>query len=167
MGTLSTVLPVTFSKGNVTVASSNVANQPIVSLNWFSDPADMELMLTALKRLRYDIWNTSAAAEVKMGPETWPGEDVVTDDEMMRYIRAQTLPIWHACGTCAMGQRDDTQTVVDSKGRVVGVQGSRVCDASVFPFAIPAHPQAGVYALAEKIATDILRAAYMIPCFCS
>ena len=58
-----------------------------------------------------------------------------------------------------MGKSGDEDAVVDSKGRVFGVDGLRVCDASVFPFSIPGHPQSAVYALAEKIAEDILNAA--------
>jgi choline dehydrogenase len=39
---------------------------------------------------------------------------------------------------------------------VYGVQGLRVVDASSFPFLPPGHPQSVVYALAEKIADEIL-----------
>ncbi|KAF2621489.1 GMC oxidoreductase [Macroventuria anomochaeta] len=46
--------------------------------------------------------------------------------------------------------------VVDYKARVIGVNSLRVVDASAFPFLPPGHPQATVFALAEKIATDIL-----------
>ncbi|GKT93316.1 choline dehydrogenase [Colletotrichum tofieldiae] len=58
-----------------------------------------------------------------------------------------------------MGKEEDVESgkaVVDSNGRVFGVQGLRVADASTFPFALPGHPQSAVYALAEKIAEDII-----------
>ena len=48
--------------------------------------------------------------------------------------------------------------VVDSKTNVVGVTGLKVVDTSAFPFLPPSHPQAMVYALAEKVADEILRA---------
>ena len=54
-----------------------------------------------------------------------------------------------------MGKADDPMAVVDTKARVFGVQNLRVVDASAFPFLPPGHPQATVYALAEKIADDI------------
>lgn len=155
-GTLSAWLPLVFSRGNITIGSASITDQPVISLNWFEDPADMELAVTALKRLRFDIWDSSAANEVKAGPELLPGGSVLSDEDVEAYIRQQALPIWHACGTCAMGKEGDETAVVDSQGKVFGVEGLRVCDASVYPFSLPAHPQAGVYALAEKIAADIL-----------
>jgi choline dehydrogenase len=49
--------------------------------------------------------------------------------------------------------------VVDSKARVFGVQGLKVVDASSFPLLVPGHPQSTIYALAEKIADDIIGGA--------
>lgn len=46
--------------------------------------------------------------------------------------------------------------VIDSHARVFGVNGLRVVDASSFSLLAPGHPQATVYAHAEKIADDIL-----------
>ena len=56
-----------------------------------------------------------------------------------------------------MGRESDPMAVVDSHARVYGVTGLRVVDASAFPFLPPGHPQSSVYALAEKIADDIMR----------
>jgi choline dehydrogenase len=55
-----------------------------------------------------------------------------------------------------MGAKNDTTAVIDSSARVYGVQNLRVVDASSFPFLPPGHPQSLIYALAEKIADDIL-----------
>lgn len=52
-------------------------------------------------------------------------------------------------------QSVEVQAVVDSKGRMLGVRGLWACDASVFSFGVPAHPQAGLNALAEKIAAEL------------
>ena len=43
-----------------------------------------------------------------------------------------------------MGRRSDPMAVVDSKARVIGVQGLRVVDASAFPLLPPGHPQATI-----------------------
>ena len=55
-----------------------------------------------------------------------------------------------------MGARNDSMAVIDSQARVYGTQNLRVVDASSFPFLPPGHPQSMIYALAEKIAADIL-----------
>ena len=55
-----------------------------------------------------------------------------------------------------MGRADDPNAVVDSKARVIGVQGLRVVDASSFALLPPGHPQSTIYMMAEKIADDIL-----------
>ena len=57
-----------------------------------------------------------------------------------------------------MGKKDNPNAVVDSKGRVYGVQHLRVVDSSAFPFTPPGHTQATAYALAEKLVQDILDA---------
>jgi choline dehydrogenase len=159
-GSLAAYLPHVFSRGNVTVASASIKYPPRINLNWLSDPADMELAVAGVKRLR-TAWSSHFANTpgFKTGPEAAPGQDVQTDEQIREYIRANVGQIWHPVSTAAMGREEDVapgKAVVDSRGRVFGVQGLRVADASAFPFALPGHPQAAVYALAEKIAEDII-----------
>lgn len=56
-----------------------------------------------------------------------------------------------------MGKKSDENAVLDSKARVLGVQGLRVVDASSFPVLPAGHPQGTVYGFAEKIAAQILK----------
>lgn len=162
VATVAVVMPLSFSRGNVTISSRDAADPPVIDLGWFADDADLELALAGLKRLRNDIWNTPVARQHRVGKELLPSPGVQTDKQMGEYIRQNASPIWHACSTCAMGKAEDVEegkAVVDSHGRVFGVDGLRVVDASAFPFAMPGHPQSAVYALAEKIAEDIMKSA--------
>lgn len=159
-GSLAAYMPLVFSRGNVTIASASVDDPPQIHLNWLSDPADVEVAVAAVKRLRA-AWSSPFANTpgFKTGPEATPGDAIQTDDEILEFIRANTNQIWHPVSTAAMGREEDVasgRAVVDSRGRVFGVQGLRVADASAFPFALPGHPQSAVYALAEKIADDII-----------
>lgn len=159
-GSISACMPLPFSRGNVTAASASVSDPPQIHLNWLSDPADAELAVAAVRRLR-SAWSSPFANTLgfKLGPETSPGEGVQTDEEILEHVRRTTNQIWHPVSTAAMGIQEDVasgRAVVDSRGRVFGVQGLRVSDASAFPFALPGHPQSAVYALAEKIADDII-----------
>ncbi|KXH42694.1 choline dehydrogenase [Colletotrichum nymphaeae SA-01] len=159
-GTLAAYLPLVFSRGNVTISSASIDAKPVINLNWLSDSADVEMAVTAVKRLR-TAWASPFANTpgFKTGPELLPGDSVQTDEQILEYVRANVGQVWHPVSTAAMGKEEDVtsgKAVVDSRGRVFGVQGLRVADASAFPFALPGHPQSAVYALAEKIAEDII-----------
>jgi 5-(hydroxymethyl)furfural/furfural oxidase len=61
-------------------------------------------------------------------------EQVMSDDEALEaFVRKATIGVWHASCSCRMGRPDDPMAVVDTQGRVKGVQGLRVVDASIFP----------------------------------
>ena len=85
-------------------------------------------------------------------------EQVMTDDEALEaFIRKATIGVWHASCTCRMGRADDPMSVVDTQGRVKGVQGLRVVDASVFPVVPCANTNLPTLMAAEKISDYILR----------
>lgn len=144
-----------FSRGNVTIASNDTSVNPIVSPNWLEDPRDREILLAAFRRAR-NIWASKTMKSVTTGPETFPGANITSDSDLLDAIRRSAQTIWHASATNKMGKASDPMAVVDSRARVIGTQRLRVVDASAFPFLPPGQPQSMVYALAEKIAQDIL-----------
>ncbi|KAK5660446.1 hypothetical protein OQA88_12991 [Cercophora sp. LCS_1] len=144
-----------FSRGSVTISSASIADKPVIDMGWLTDPADAEVALAAFKRLR-QAWNSPAVGPVKVGPEVTPGAAVQSDADILAYIRANCIQIWHASATNAMGRNASAGAVVDWRAKVFGVDGLRVVDASALPFALLGHPQAAIYALAEKIAAGIL-----------
>ncbi|KAL8727208.1 MAG: hypothetical protein Q9181_005793 [Wetmoreana brouardii] len=152
--TIAAVMVAPLSRGNVTISSANAADPPVINPNWITDPADIEVAIATFKRVR-EIWSYMNGTTI--GPEYFPGTtNVKTDAEILNYIRESLTTIWHASATCKMGKADDPMAVIDSHARVFGVKALRVVDASSFPFLPPGHPQSTVYALAEKIARDIL-----------
>jgi choline dehydrogenase/5'-oxoaverantin cyclase/versicolorin B synthase len=132
----------TFSRGNVSIRSADTVINPVISPNWLSDPRDMELAIVAFKRGRA-LFATDALQAVA-GDEAFPGQDVQSDDQIREVIRASANSVYNAAGTNRMGKVDDKLAVVDSKARVIGVDGLRVVDASAFPFLPPGQPQATV-----------------------
>lgn len=64
----------------------------------------------------------------------------------------------HICGTCRMGAPDDPRSVVDPRGRVLGVEGLWVADASVFPEVPRANTNLPTIAAAERL-SDLIRDA--------
>jgi 5-(hydroxymethyl)furfural/furfural oxidase len=84
-------------------------------------------------------------------------DQVMTDDEALEaFIRKATIGVWHASCTCRMGRADDPMAVTDSSGRVRGVQGLRVVDASLFPVVPCANTNFPTLMTAEKIADAVL-----------
>jgi 5-(hydroxymethyl)furfural/furfural oxidase len=78
------------------------------------------------------------------------------DDALEDFIRKAVIGVWHASCSCRMGADDDPMAVTDPQGRVRGVQGLRVADASVFPVVPRANTNFPVLMVAEKISDAIL-----------
>jgi choline dehydrogenase-like flavoprotein len=143
------------SRGNVTIESPDTSILPVINPNWLTDPTDQSVALAIYARIRA-AFSSSAMAPVLADPvEYFPGPHVQTDEQILDTIRDSLHTVWHASCTCRMGKVEDVDAVVDSKARVIGVQGLRVVDASSFALLPPGHPQSTVYALAEKIAQGI------------
>jgi 5-(hydroxymethyl)furfural/furfural oxidase len=80
------------------------------------------------------------------------------DDEALEsYINRSAVGVWHCSCSCRMGAADDPMAVTDNQGRVRGVQGLRIADASIFPVIPCANTNFPTMMAAEKIADDILR----------
>jgi 5-(hydroxymethyl)furfural/furfural oxidase len=84
-------------------------------------------------------------------------DEVMSDDEAMEaFVRKAAIGVWHASCSCRMGRPDDPMAVVDTQGRVKGVQGLRVVDASIFPVVPCANTNFPTLMAAEKIAETML-----------
>ncbi|KAG9567676.1 alcohol oxidase, partial [Aureobasidium melanogenum] len=148
----------TFSRGNVTIRSADMADAPIINPALLEDPRDQDLAIAAFKFARR-LAATQSLQRAIIGPEAVPGPNITTDAEILNYLRQSISPLYHASCTCKMGMRNDSMAVVDSEAKVIGVEGLRVVDISAFPLLPPGQPQATVYMLAEKIVDMILRDA--------
>jgi len=143
------------SRGFVTINSSDTSVLPIFSPGWLTSPTDQSVAIESFKRCR-TVFNTSAIQPALNGPEVIPGAAVQTDAQILEFIQSTAFTIYHAACSCKMGNETDSMAVLDSKARVRGVNGLRVVDASAFPILLPGHPVATIYALAEKIASEML-----------
>jgi 5-(hydroxymethyl)furfural/furfural oxidase len=113
---------------------------------------------------------TSIAAALMDGPaalrhyvidnfviEGFTFDQVMNDDEALEaFVRKSTIGVWHASCSCRMGRAEDPMAVVDSEGRVKGMQGLRVVDASIFPVVPCANTNFPVLMSAEKIAATMV-----------
>ncbi|KAK4869905.1 hypothetical protein LT330_005629 [Penicillium expansum] len=152
---LSGSLTAPLSRGSLRLAGPGMKTPPLIDPQWFVDPTDMNLAIQAFKRQR-QIWTELAKLGVAEQEEYFPGFDVSTDAQILKFIHQSMTTIYQASATCYMGRENDTMAVIDNHANVYGVQGLNVVDASSFPFLPRGHPRSVVYAFAEKIAGEIL-----------
>ncbi|SDY42704.1 choline dehydrogenase [Jannaschia faecimaris] len=119
------------SRGTITLRSGDPLDAPKIRFNYMSDPQDWEDFRTCI-RLTREIFGQEAFAPFRKN-EIQPGADVQTDEELDAAIMEHVESAYHPCGTCKMGAVDDPLSVVDPQTRVIGVEGLRVADSSIFP----------------------------------
>ncbi|EEX90209.1 MULTISPECIES: choline dehydrogenase [Brucella] len=119
------------SRGSVTLRSANPREKPVIKFNYMSHEDDWADFRHCV-RLTREIFG-QAAFDPYRGAEIQPGAHVQTDDEIDNFIREHVESAFHPCGTCKMGAVDDPMAVVDPECRVIGVEGLRVADSSIFP----------------------------------
>ena len=89
---------------------------------------------------------------------------LVKDDEALaEHIRQNVAGMFHVAGSCRMGASTDRDAVVDRAGRVRGLDGLRVVDASIMPTVVSGNTNAAVVMIAEKGADMILQDAAAAP----
>jgi choline dehydrogenase-like flavoprotein len=84
-------------------------------------------------------------------------DDVWDERQIDEWLQARRGDYVHAVGTCRMGPVDDPQSVVDPDGRVIGVEGLRVVDASIMPKVPRANTHLTTVMIAEHIAARMKR----------
>ena len=142
------------SRGEVTLRSADPADDPRIAFNYMSHPDDWDEFRRCI-RLTREIFEQDAFAPYRRH-ELIPGEDAQSDDELDAVIREQVESAYHPCGTCKMGRADDPDAVVDPHGRVIGVDGLRVADSSIFPRITNGNLNAPSIMTGEKMADHIL-----------
>jgi choline dehydrogenase len=119
------------SRGSVTLRSANPREKPVIRFNYMSHEDDWADFRHCV-RLTREIFGQTAFDPYR-GAEIQPGDKVQTDEEIDNFIREHVESAFHPCGTCKMGAVDDPMAVVDAECRVIGVDGLRVADSSIFP----------------------------------
>jgi choline dehydrogenase len=142
------------SRGSVRLRSRNPADNPVIRFNYMSHPDDWTEFRAAIRLTREIIAQPAMAVHVKH--EIQPGAAVQTDEELDAFIREHAESAFHPCGTARMGRRDDPMAVVDPEGRVIGVEGLRVADSSVFPRITNGNLNGPSILVGEKMADHIL-----------
>lgn len=156
----STMLLLPTSRGTVSIRSSNIDDPLRIEPNYLSTQLDRDTLVYATRQtLKAALATTPMKAIIESEtPPSGEGLDGLvpltadsTDEEIEERIRRTGMQHHHSGGTAAMGK------VVDVEGRVLGVKGLRVADASIIPIPLGGHPQSTLYAMAEQLADMITK----------
>lgn len=142
------------SRGSVTLRSGDPREAPRILFNYMSHPEDWQDFRRCIRLTREIFGQEAFAPFVKH--EIQPGAGVETDDQIDAFIREHVESAYHPCGTARMGRRDDPLAVVDPECRVIGVDGLRVADSSIFPQVTNGNLNAPSIMVGEKAADHIL-----------
>ena len=139
------------SRGRIRLTSRDPRQAPSILFNYMSQEKDWQEFRDAIHLTR-EIIQQPAMDEYR-GREISPGPEVQSDAELDAFVKAHAETAYHPCGSCRMGE--DALAVTDGQGRVHGVHGLRVVDASLFPVIPTGNLNAPTIMLAEKIADHI------------
>jgi choline dehydrogenase len=142
------------SRGSVSLASSDPAAAPLIRFNYMSQESDWEEFRTCIRLTREIFAQEAFKPFVKH--EIQPGADAQTDAELNAVIAEHAESAYHPCGTCRMGQANDKNAVVDPQARVIGVEGLRVADSSIFPRITNGNLNAPSIMVGEKVSDHLL-----------
>ena len=142
------------SRGEVRLKSPAPGAAPSIRFNYMSAEEDWRDFRTAI-RLTREIFAQPAFDEYR-GGEIAPGDAAQSDEALDDFVRENVESAYHPCGTCRMGAADDVASVVDPECRVIGTQGLRVVDSSIFPEITNGNINAPSIMVGEKAADMIL-----------
>ena len=146
--------------GTVRLRSANPLETPDINFHYFEegtdrDRDDLQSVVEAVRYVRaMNDGNRWISEEVK------PGKQIDTPEKVADWIRDNA---WghHASCSCPMGKESDPDAVVDSRFRVIGTQGLRIVDASVFPRIPGFFIVTPIYMISEKAADVIVEDAIL------
>lgn len=139
------------SRGRVRLKSKDPRQHPSILFNYMSHEQDWQEFRDAIRITREIM--AQPALDPYRGREISPGIDCQSDAELDAFIREHAETAFHPSCSCKMGE--DDMAVVDGQGRVHGLQGLRVVDASIMPEIITGNLNATTIMIAEKIADKI------------
>ncbi len=144
-----------YSRGSVTLRSTDPAEQPQLDMNYASHPEDLRRLMDGARL----CWQLMHSDEIMpfvdrvIAPRAAVME---SDNALADYIRRTTSTTWHICGTAKMGPATDPLAVTDQQGRVHQVENLRVADAAIMPDIVSCNTNLTTIMIGERIAESLM-----------
>jgi choline dehydrogenase len=152
---LTCILELAVGAGALRLTSTDPTVQPHLDYRYLEDPWDRQRLRQAVRLcarlLKHDAYQD--IVQERLAPTD---QELASDDALDAWLRHNVTTSQHISGTCKMGPASDPLAVVDQYGRVYGLAGLRVADASVMPDVIRANTNATTIMIAERVA-DFMR----------
>lgn len=129
-------------RGTVTIQGRDPRAQPVLRMGWLEVDGDRDVAVAAGQ----EVMALARTAPLSDVLHPWPNQD--DPDHPLRTVET----FHHPVGTCRMGRSGDPTAVVDAMGRVYGLEGFFVIDASIIPRIPSANTHLCVIALTERLA---------------
>jgi choline dehydrogenase len=144
------------SRGTVRITDPDPEALPRIDHAYFTDPdgLDLAVLLDGVEIARSIL--AQPPLDRLLGAESAPGIDVRDRSALGDFVRAHSSHAYHPAGSCMMGPASDPLAVVDARGRVHGLDGLYVADASIMPTVPRANTNVPTLVIGEKIASLLL-----------
>ncbi|MFZ3185062.1 MAG: choline dehydrogenase [Pseudomonas sp.] len=139
------------SRGRIRLRSKDPRQHPSILFNYMAHEQDWQEFRDGIRITREIM--AQPALDPFRGKELSPGLALQSDAQLDQFIREHAETAFHPSCSCKMGS--DAMAVVDGQGRVHGLEGLRVVDASIMPLITTGNLNAPTIMLAEKIADQI------------
>jgi choline dehydrogenase len=144
------------SRGSVRLTGPGLGDQLVIDHRYLSDPGgyDRARLAEGVERVR----EVAEVPELRrlLGRETRPGPEVSGRAAIERFLDHAAVHYYHPAGSCKMGPASDPDSVVDSEGRVHGIEGLYVADASLMPAVTSGNTNLPTAVIGERIARSLL-----------
>ena len=143
------------SRGELKLASTDPKVQPLLDYNYLTEPSDRDRLRHGVRRA-LELADHEGLREL-LGERLEPSDrDLASDEALDVWMMRDVVTFSHISGTCRMGPSSDPMAVVDQHGRVRGLEGLRVADASIMPDLVTAPINPAVLMIGERMA-DLVR----------
>jgi choline dehydrogenase len=139
------------SRGTLRLASNDPTAAPLIDFQYLADPGDLEVLAEGSEMVREIMGGAAFGGSVK--EELHPGASL-KGQELRDAILNRATSVYHGVGTCRMGV--DELAVVSPDLKVRGIEGLRVCDASIMPSITGGNTNAPAIMIGERGADFVL-----------
>ncbi len=143
------------SSGELRLASTDPHVQPILNYNYLAEEFDRRRFVEAVKICR-DLLDHPDFRAIIAESITPTHDDFASDAAIEQWLLRTVATSHHSSSTCKMGPTSDPMAVVDQFGKVHGIEGLRVADASIMPNCVRANTNVTTMVIGERVA-DLIR----------